>query len=190
MECPLLRTRTTHCLPLSSSLAVTCGPRAKIICFKCGDFVTHPVFTQEKERIDLSQELPWMGWKEHSLQRSFDPLRFMRIPDQGIFWRGMFATYPPLVPQEHVESGRLCRWRQCLFHGKVTEIPQAASDQAKDFVRRQKEKGRGMSKRNPLFNSIRCAKPPHNPCLVPSRVQIYTSYQRPWACTTSETRVL
>ena len=85
-----------------------------------------------------------MAWKEHPLQRSFDALRFMRIPDHGIVWRGMFATYPPLVPHEHVESGRLCRWRQCLFHGKVAEITHAASNQAIDFARRQKEKAQGV----------------------------------------------
>lgn len=121
--------------------ATTCGPQGKIYCFKCGDFVSHPVFTQEKDRIYLTHELPWMCWKDHPLQRSFNAFRFMRIPDQGIVWRGMAATYPQLVPSEHLESAHLCRWRHSLFHGRTHGIHEDAHQHVKDFIRQQDEKG-------------------------------------------------
>lgn len=104
--------------------AVTCGPQAKIYCFRCGDYVQHQIFEQEKERLDLIGTFPWMGWREHPVQRSFDALRFMRVLDQGIVWRGMTATYPPLVPWKHVVASRICQWRHSLFHGKSSDFPE------------------------------------------------------------------
>ena len=31
------------------------------------------------------------------------------------------ATYPPLVPQEHVDAAKLCMLRQALFEGRVMQ---------------------------------------------------------------------
>jgi len=104
--------------------AVSCGKQAQIYCFQCGDFVCHPIFDQEKERIDLTQQLPWQAWKEHAVQRSFDALQFFRVQDQGVFWRGMVATYPPLVPKEHVLAARACLLRQQIIRGELDGLLQ------------------------------------------------------------------
>ncbi|GKZ01139.1 hypothetical protein MPSEU_001065400 [Mayamaea pseudoterrestris] len=129
-----------HMVVENHNFAVTGGSCAKIFCFKCGDFVTHPVFTQERERIDLINNFPWMGWKDHHLQRSFDALRFMHVSEHRIVWRGMAATYPQLVPLEHIESARLCRWRQCLFHGVAVGTFGAANNKVLAFARHQRDK--------------------------------------------------
>jgi hypothetical protein len=47
------------------TIAVTCGERSEVFCFKCGDFVCHEIVNQERERIDISRQLPWMGWHDH-----------------------------------------------------------------------------------------------------------------------------
>jgi ubiquitin C-terminal hydrolase len=115
---------SNHCF------AVTCGRAARIYCFKCGEggnstikWASHVVFEQEKERIQLTENLPFMAWKEHPVQRSFDPLQFMRVspPDQGIIWKGMVATYPVIVPPRHLQAARRCRYRQILFDGGPIE---------------------------------------------------------------------
>jgi hypothetical protein len=101
--------------------AVSCGERAQIFCFKCGDFVVHPIFEQEKMRLELSVKVPWMAWKEYTVQRSFDPFQFIRTQEHGIVWRGPIATYPPLVPKEHVRASQLSLRRQALFSGGIHE---------------------------------------------------------------------
>ena len=106
-------------------------------CFQCGDFVNHRTFEQEKERIDLTEKLPWQAWKEHPVQRSFDALQFSHMQDQGIFWRGVHATYPVLVPREHIHAARLCRERQIVFQGEVNGLPRLAGRQAIEFTARQ-----------------------------------------------------
>lgn len=82
-----------------------------------------------------------MGWKEHCVQRSFDALRFMRVVDQGIVWRGMGATYPALVPDEHWRAAGQLQWRRDLFLGNVEDLPEGASPAAIGFAMSQSKKG-------------------------------------------------
>jgi hypothetical protein len=105
--------------------------------------VDHEVFLQEKERIDVEECFPWMGWKDHPVQRSFDALRFMRVLDQGIVWSGMHATYPPLVPEEHVEATRHCMRRRAMFHGDVEHVSDNDLPESREFVRLQSQRGTG-----------------------------------------------
>jgi hypothetical protein len=108
--------------------------------------VYHDVFEQEKERVDLVNKLPAQAWKKHAIQRSFDALRFVHIQDEGVMWKGMFATYPPLVPQEHITAARLCRQRQILFEGEVSELPLTALPSAKHFAALSNQNGKGISR--------------------------------------------
>lgn len=62
-----------------------------------------------------------MGWKEHAVQRSFDALRFVHVEEQGILWRGIAATYPPLIPDHHLQASRANRWRHLLFSGSADD---------------------------------------------------------------------
>ena len=103
------------------SIAVTCGMRAEVFSFPSGDFVYHSLFDQERERLDMEAKFPWLAWSDHPLNRSFDPLQFAQVEEYGIVWRGAKATYPPLVPQEHVDATRFCFQRQALFEGYVLE---------------------------------------------------------------------
>jgi ubiquitin carboxyl-terminal hydrolase 22/27/51 len=127
---------------LFRTAAVTCGSRARIYCFSCGDFVHHEVFTNEKHRIDVMETLPWMAWPEHAIHRSFDALQFVHIPDVGIIWKGMKATYPILVAKDHVRATQLCRERYILFHGEVDQLPPHASRDAVELARQQQTTGR------------------------------------------------
>jgi hypothetical protein len=121
---------------------VTCGPKARIYDFKKGDFVYHPVFEQEKFRIDILEKMPRLGWKEHPVQRSFDAFQFIRDPDQGVFWRGMRATYPVRVRPEHLKVAMLCRKRQIMFQGLLDELPLSFTDRnAIAFTALQNRKG-------------------------------------------------
>ncbi|KAL3920991.1 MAG: hypothetical protein SGILL_002988 [Bacillariaceae sp.] len=72
-------------------------------------------------RIDSSKKLEYMGWKEHAVLRSFDAFDFLKTQDHGIVWRGLIATYPPLVPKEHFLATQLTLRRQSLFEGKSEE---------------------------------------------------------------------
>lgn len=119
-----------HLLVTGHKFAVSCGERAQIFCFCCGDFVYHQVFEQEKTRIDYSKEVPNMAWRAHQLYRSFDPFQFIRTQDHGIVWRGLVATYPQLVPQEHIQATRATSRRQALFNGNVNEKWLASSPTA------------------------------------------------------------
>lgn len=120
---------------------MSCGPEAKIYCFQCGGFVSHDVFEQEKERIDLCHCLPWMAWTEYPVQRSFDALRFFHVKDQGIFWKGIYATYPMLIPKHHMSSARLCLRRHVVFHGNVERLPETAPAGAKRLAQLQHDSG-------------------------------------------------
>jgi hypothetical protein len=60
-------------------------------------------------------------------------------------WRGMYATYPPLVPPEHVLAARLCRQRQMLFEGEVSELPLTALPNAKHFAALSNQNGKRIS---------------------------------------------
>jgi hypothetical protein len=124
-----------------SNQAVTCGEQDRIYCFQCGDFVTHEIFEQEQERIDISETFPWMGWKDYPVQRSFDALRFMRIPDQGIVWSGMYATYPPLIPNEHLMASRLSMRRQRFMQGWDVRFDKDTNPDVLEVAFRQNPKG-------------------------------------------------
>jgi hypothetical protein len=106
-------------------LAVTCGERAQLFCFPTGDFIYHSVFEEEKLRIDLTynkqNNLKHLAWKEHRIQRSFDPFQFMITEDHGIVWRGPVATYPALVPKKHLRATQLTIRRKHIFQGRVQE---------------------------------------------------------------------
>jgi Ubiquitin carboxyl-terminal hydrolase/Zn-finger in ubiquitin-hydrolases and other protein len=119
-----------HLLISGHKFAVSCGKRGQLFCFCCGDVVYHEVFEQEKARIDYGMTLPSMAWKPHQLYRSFDPFHFMKTHDHGIVWRGLVATYPQLVPPEHVRATEATRRRQALFNGEIHEkwlIPSPAA---------------------------------------------------------------
>jgi hypothetical protein len=60
-------------------LAVTCGLQAKVYSFRTGDYIYHTVFEQERLRVDTCELLPWLGWKEYPIQRSFDAFQFVCI---------------------------------------------------------------------------------------------------------------
>lgn len=128
-------------LSLFCEKAVTCDRQAKIYCFACGQYVEHEIFDAEKERIDLSINLPWLSWKEHPVLRSFDAYRFLQIPDQGIFWRGMYATYPSSVPAWHVRGARACRRRQIMFHGEIETLSSDVPEWTRHFVQEQQRLG-------------------------------------------------
>lgn len=108
-----------HLLISGHKFAVSCGERGQLFCFCCGDFVYHEVFEQEKARIDYGKKMPLMAWKPHQLYRSFDPFHFMKTQDHGIVWRGLVATYPQLVPIEHIRATEATLRRQALFKGEV-----------------------------------------------------------------------
>jgi uncharacterized UBP type Zn finger protein len=110
-----------HLLLSGHKFAVTCGEKARIFCFKCGDFVYHEVFEQEKIRIDCAKRLSYMAWKDHVVLRSFDAFQFLKTQDHGLVWRGLIATYPPIVPREHFLASQLTMRRQALFEGKSEE---------------------------------------------------------------------
>ena len=90
-----------------------------MFCFKCGDFVCHEIFDQERERIDISRQLPWMGWHDHPVQRSFDSMQFVNTTEHGVVWRGLIASYPSLAPKEHVRVARLSMRRLSVFRGEL-----------------------------------------------------------------------
>jgi hypothetical protein len=116
--------------------------------------------------VDLVAKLPSQAWKNHPIQRSFDALRFVHIQDEGVMWKGMFATYPPLVPQDHVLAARLCRQRQILFEGEVSELPLTALPNAKHFAALSNQNGKGISCQIDLTPSLKLAIS-HCICLSP-----------------------
>lgn len=81
----------------------------------------HEIFDQEKFRMDTMKQLPNLAWKEHKIQRSFDPFQFLSTKEHGIVWRGPVATYPPLVPREHLRATELISRRKSLFEGQIRE---------------------------------------------------------------------
>jgi hypothetical protein len=104
--------------------------------------VQHEVFTNEQHRIDLSEALPWMAWNDYSgIHRSFDALQFVHLPDVGILWKGMKATYPIIAPKVHVNAARICRDRFMMFHGEVDQLPHNISTDAIEFTEQQYRSG-------------------------------------------------
>jgi len=81
------------------------------------------------------------------LTRSFDPLQFAQVEEYGIVWRGLKATYPPLVPQEHIDAARFCTQRQSVFEGHVlgNQWP-LIGRQALDFAIHQNKTGMSFRK--------------------------------------------
>lgn len=112
-----------HMLLTGHTFSVTCGERADVFCFKCGDLIYHQIFHDERERIDISQRLPWMAWQHHAVQRSFDSMQFHSSPEYGVMWRGLIATYPQLVPSELVRAGRLSMKRLLVNRGEFASSP-------------------------------------------------------------------
>jgi hypothetical protein len=110
-----------HLLASGHKFAVSCGEKAQLFCFEYGDYVYHEVFEQEKIRIACAKQIPHMAWKEHAILRSFDPFQFVKTPDSGILWRGLVATYPPMVPKEHFCAAQLTLRRKALFEGNSHE---------------------------------------------------------------------
>eukprot|EP00523_Entomoneis_sp_CCMP467_P005738 CAMPEP_0168752468 /NCGR_PEP_ID=MMETSP0724-20121128/18402_1 /TAXON_ID=265536 /ORGANISM="Amphiprora sp., Strain CCMP467" /LENGTH=1494 /DNA_ID=CAMNT_0008800719 /DNA_START=25 /DNA_END=4510 /DNA_ORIENTATION=+ len=95
--------------------------RRELYCYHCDTFFQHPLFLQEDERLLLAKIFPYMTWqvdeKSYAIQRSFDPLNFMRVPGFGIFWNGFRATYPAPVPRHHTLAACICRLRYQIVHG-------------------------------------------------------------------------
>lgn len=86
------------------------------------------------------------------MQRSFDALQFFLVRDQGVFWKGMKATYPILVPPEHIQAVRECRQRQIMFRGELDELPALSGRQAIAFTERQSRTGKSRVSRR-LYGS-------------------------------------
>ena len=116
---------------------VTCGPRADLFCFRCGDFVYHEVFEQEKERIAITQHFPWMSWKLNPVQRSFDPLQFLTTPEHGVVWRGLVATYPNLLPDEYLAAVNRSMDRLLMFKGELESKKMIWGQEALRFATHQ-----------------------------------------------------
>lgn len=129
-----------HCLRTGHNFAVTCGERAQVFCFKCGDLVLHDVFDQERQRIDVCRRLPWMGWYEHPVQRSFDCMRF-RETEYGVIWRGLIASYPSAVPKEHEQAAKLSMHRLSLFRGELAVPSLLWGSEALEFAISQSQQG-------------------------------------------------
>jgi Ubiquitin carboxyl-terminal hydrolase/Zn-finger in ubiquitin-hydrolases and other protein len=110
-----------HLLVSGHKFAVSCGEKAEIFCFQCGDCVYHEVFEKERIRIACSKKFPFLAWKQYPVLRSFDAFQFMKTEDHGIVWRGLIGTYPSIVPREHLCSVQLTLRRQALFDGRVQE---------------------------------------------------------------------
>ena len=105
---------------LNLDTTLSCEPR-RLYCFHCDNHYHSPLFLQEEERLLLKKTLPLFSWsvneKSPEIRRSFDPLRFIRLPDVGIFWNGFHATYPIDIPRHHLVAARAARLRYQLVHG-------------------------------------------------------------------------
>jgi hypothetical protein len=110
-----------HMLRSGHKFAVTCGERSQIFCIGCGDFVYHEVFEQERFRIQLCRQIPWMAWNPNPIVRSVDAFQFLKTQEHGIVWRGLVASYPPLVPKEHLLAAEMMVRRLSILKGKVNE---------------------------------------------------------------------
>jgi len=109
---------TTHLFLSGHNFAVTCGERFSLFCMRCGDFIYHSVFDNERLRIDISTHIPFLEWKQGPLQRSCEPGEFLNS-ENGILWRGMKATYPsidcPVTTLALKKTWR--RWK--IFHNNL-----------------------------------------------------------------------
>jgi len=88
-----------------------------------------------------------MGWVEHPVIRSFDALRFMRVLDHGIVWRGAAATYPPLAPSFHIKAARIVLLRFALFDGDVSRFSTIQGSKTFEVALGQSRKGKVLSLR-------------------------------------------
>jgi len=61
-----------HFLTSGHSFGITCGALGGIFCMKCGDFVHNEPLEAEKERVDIRENVGFLGWKRTGLiNRSF-----------------------------------------------------------------------------------------------------------------------
>jgi len=135
-----------HFLLSNHNFAITCGEKGEIYCMKCGDFVYCDVFDSEKERVEISFQVPWFQWDRHrKLQRSFAfreegddfyviPNHFVpedkkdtnsehrsaREPSAIVVWKGFQATYPPDVSYEFILAAQRTLSRLKFFRGVLT----------------------------------------------------------------------
>ena len=115
----------------------------RIYCFPCGQYMQHEVFENEQHRMDISETLPWMAWNEYGgIHRSFDALQFVNIPDIGVVWKGMKATYPIIAVKEHILAARICHHRYMMFHGEVDQLPHSIRTPAVEFTKQQQTLGK------------------------------------------------
>ena len=135
---------------LNLLLGVTMESQPRIYCFHCGQYMQHEVFQNEQDRIDISEVLPWMAWHEYGgIHRSFDALQFVNIPDVGITWKGMSATYPIIAAKEHILAARICHYRYMMFCGEVEHLPLSVRRSALEFTKQQQMLG--MSKQRSIW---------------------------------------
>lgn len=126
-----------HFLLTNHNFAITCGVKGEIYCMKCGDFVYCEVFESEKERVEISAQLPWFQWERcRKLQRSFafreEGDDFYVIPnnvDNGAIrhpsgiavWKGFQATYPQDVSNDFILAAQRTLDRLKYFRDTITQ---------------------------------------------------------------------
>eukprot|EP00554_Chaetoceros_debilis_P015129 CAMPEP_0194118556 /NCGR_PEP_ID=MMETSP0150-20130528/36075_1 /TAXON_ID=122233 /ORGANISM="Chaetoceros debilis, Strain MM31A-1" /LENGTH=850 /DNA_ID=CAMNT_0038809981 /DNA_START=83 /DNA_END=2635 /DNA_ORIENTATION=- len=126
-----------HFLLSGHSFGITCGPKGEIFCMKCGDFVSHEIFSREIQLAIIEARIPWLSWDRRSrLQRSFgfgdENEDFILFPNDDrhdedpslvrenrVGWRGFRATYPDPIPDELISAARITLHRLRLFHGEA-----------------------------------------------------------------------
>jgi hypothetical protein len=100
-------------------------------------------------------KLPSRAWKNHPINVPSDALVFISGTDCHV--ERMYAAYPPLVPQEHVLAARICRQRQILFEGEVSELSLTALPNAKHFAALSNQNGKGISRQIDLTPGLNLA---------------------------------
>jgi len=108
-----------HFLAKNHALGVTCGQRGIIYCFPCADIVYHTIFDMENERLEVEATLPHIAWPPHPVQRSMDAFQFVTLPEHGVVWNGIVASYPSVVPNHHRHMGKLMIKRHTLMRGAI-----------------------------------------------------------------------
>lgn len=124
-----------HAVRKNHNFAVGIEPNTRIYCFQCCDYVDHPVFQYERDRIRIESTLPWLAWSPHGLFRSFNAFQFMRVPDQGIFWKGVVAAYPTHRSQQGIKAARMTYYRHCIISGGVDSIPSSLRTELMDKMK-------------------------------------------------------
>lgn len=108
-----------HFLSKNHSIGVTCGPRGTLYCFGCADIVRHDIFDMERVRLQISAAIPAMAWPAHPVQRSMDAFQFLSLPEHGVVWKGLMASYPSVVPDQHLKMAQFMMKRHNLMKGKL-----------------------------------------------------------------------